>query len=78
MQLQVILSQLNQHFFLAAFLYATIVQYNDPDGAKWYIFYSLQTAIPLMFWIHFFMIIMIVLVSIELKNWSENDKYYDC
>jgi hypothetical protein len=81
---------------LAAFLYATIVQYNDPDGMKWSIFYGLQAAIPLLFLVHFFTrigttgvvicavsfgviiwsIIMIVLVSTELKNLSENDEYY--
>ncbi len=73
---------------LALFLYASIVQYNDPDSAKWAIYYGLQADIPLLFLMHFFTwfsttamvlcavslgmifwsIVMIVLISIELKN----------
>ena len=82
--------------FLATFLFATIVQYNDPDGAMWSIFYGFQAAIPLLCFVHFFTrigttgvvicvvslgiivwsTIMIVLISIELKNLSVNDEYY--
>ncbi len=80
---------------LALFLYASIVQYNDPDSAKWAIYYGLQAAIPLLFVLHFFTwisttavvlcavslgmiiwsIVMIVLISIELKNLLGGEEY---
>ena len=80
---------------LALFLYASVVQYNDPDSAKWAIYYGLQAAIPLLFLLHFFTwigttamvfcavslgmiiwsIVMIVLISIELKNLLGEEGY---
>ena len=59
----------------AAFLYASVVQYNDPDGTKWSIYYGLLAAIPLLFLLHFFtrigMTAMIIFaVSLGMIIWS--------
>ena len=55
---------------LALFLYASIVQYNDPNSTKWDIYYGLQMAIPLLFVLHFFTwigITLVVLIAVSLK-----------
>ncbi len=34
---------------IVAFVYSTIVQYNDPDRIKWSIYYGLQAVVPIFF-----------------------------
>ncbi|KQC29419.1 transmembrane 220 family protein [Flagellimonas eckloniae] len=35
--------------FAALFVYAAIVQYNDPDALKWYVYYGVAAFISILF-----------------------------
>ncbi|MEO9511777.1 MAG: transmembrane 220 family protein [Flavobacteriaceae bacterium] len=35
--------------FAALFVYAAIVQYNDPDALKWYVYYGVAAVVSILF-----------------------------